>query len=87
MSRGKIVGIAAQKRRLTIEQVRFVIRTLKFEKWLRQRDGKRKRRPNGMLDRLAAKVGVSKSQIKKISKRERWRSVRVDIHPERLRAK
>lgn len=75
---------AMKQRKLTEPQVRLIKRIIALEKWMRARNPKYNRqRPKGMRVRLAAKFGVTVWCIKRIIDNRNYRSIRVDIHPER----
>lgn len=84
---GNLQGIAAQKRKLTEADVRYIRRCAALARWLRKNDPKRQHQrfyPKGFRVRLvehfrAKGIDITVHAIKKVLYRQRWPHVRVDL--------
>lgn len=78
-----LMGIAAQRKKLTEEDVRYIRKAAALARWLRKNDPKRAGQrifPRGFRLRLAEKFGVTVHCIKKVLYRQRWPHIKVDLH-------
>lgn len=71
-------GCAAQKAKLTREQVIEIKKILLLEKYMRAKDG-RTMRPRGMRIRIAERYGISVSMVKRFIEGKRHKYVKVQL--------
>lgn len=85
---GTLQGIAAEKRKLTEADVRYIRRCAALARWLRKNDPKRKHQrisPMGFRVRLvehfrARGIDITIHAIKKVLYGQRWPRVKADLH-------
>lgn len=90
---GILQGAAAQKRKLTEADVRYIRRCAKLAKWLRQNDPKRAGQriaPMGFRLRLVEHfrergIDITVHAIKKVLYGQRWTRVKIDPRVRRRR--